>query len=235
VLLATDRPAALAAKSATATVPLIFSSGDDPVGVGLVPSLSTPGGNATGVSVFTNQLGPKRLELLREILPRPGVIAFVVNPNNESTPLQVATMESAAKAMGQPIVVVRAGTEDEVEAAFAAMQQRQLAGIVYGATTFYQVITERLVALAARHRIPAAYEWGDAVAAGGLMSYATDRVEIGRQMGAYAAQILKGAKPVDLPVVQSSKFVFALNLKTAKALGLAIPPSLLARADEVIE
>ena len=235
MLVATDRPSALAAKAATTTIPLVFHSGEDPVRAGLVQSHNNPGGNATGISVMNNQLGPKRLGLLREILPNPGVIAFVLNPHSASTPLQLQEMQQAARVVAQPLLVLHAGTESEVEAAFAAMAREKVAAVVFGAAVFFQVITDRLVALAARHAIPALYEWREFVVAGGLMSYNANRTESGRQIGSYTAQILKGAKPADLPVVQSSSFEFVLNLKTARALGLTIPPTLLARADEVIE
>jgi len=235
MLVATDRPSALAAKAATATIPIVFHSGEDPVRMGVVQSLNNPGGNATGISVLNNQLGPKRLGLLREILPKPGVIAFVVNPNSTSTAIQLQEMQEAARAIGQPLLVLNAGTETEAERAFATMSQEKVVAVVHGASVFYQVITDRLVALAARHAIPALYEWREFVVAGGLMSYNASRAESGRQIGTYAVQILKGARPADLPVVQSSSFEFVLNLKTARALGLTVPPTLLARADEVIE
>jgi ABC-type uncharacterized transport system substrate-binding protein len=235
MLVATDRPSAVAARAATSTIPIVFTSGFDPVQLGLVVSFNGPGGNATGVSLFTTELGPKRLGLLREILPKPGTIAFVVNANNTLTPFQVQEMQAAAQAVGQPLLVVSVGTEEQVEKAFATMAERNVAAILYGTTLFFQVISERLVALAARYRIPALYEWREFVTAGGLMSYSTDRNEVGREAGNYAGRILKGEKPADLPVVQSSRFEFVINLKTAKALGLEVPPTLLARADEVIE
>ena len=235
ILVATDRPSALAAKAATATTPIIFHSAEDPVRLGLVQSLNRPNSNATGISVLNNQLGPKRLGLLREILPRPGVIAFVVNPNSTSTPNQIEEMQEAARALAQPLLILNADTETEAERAFTTMSREKIAAVVYGASVFFQVITNQLVALAARHAIPALYEWREFVIAGGLMSYNANRTESARQIGSYAAQILKGAKPGDLPVVQSSSFEFVLNLNTAKALGLTIPPTVLARADEVIE
>lgn len=235
MLVATDRPSALAAKASTSTIPIIFTTGDDPVRIGLVASLNNPGGNATGIYVFNNNLGPKRLELIREFLPNPGLVAFVVDPNSGSTLLQIEQMQVAANALAQPLLVLHAGTERELEETFGAMAQQKVSAIIYGASLFYQVIQVRLIELAARYKITACYEWGDAVTAGGLMSYNTNRDEIGQLMGRYASQILNGAKPADLPVVQSSNFVFAINLKTAKALGLTIPPTLLARADEVIE
>jgi ABC-type uncharacterized transport system substrate-binding protein len=235
VLVATDRPAAVAAKAVTLTVPIVFTSGNDPVQQGLVKSLSHPGGNATGVYLFTSELGPKRLGLLRELIGKPGLIAFVADPNSAVSPQQIEETRSAAKALGQPLLVLSAGTEREVAEAFAAMVQQKASAVLYGASTFYQVISAHLIELAARHKIPACYEWRDPVVAGGLMSYNSNRDEIARQVGSYTAQILKGAKPTDLPVVLSSKFIFVINLTTAKALGLAIPPALLARADEVIE
>jgi putative ABC transport system substrate-binding protein len=235
MLVATDRPSALAAKAATATIPIVFTSGSDPVQIGLVASFNRPGGNATGVSLLTTELGPKRLGLLRELLPKPGTIAFVANANSAMTPFQIQEMQAAAQAVGQPLLVVSVGTEDEVDQAFTTMAERNVAAILYGATLFFQVISDRLVALAARYRIPALYEWREFVMAGGLMSYSTDRNEVGREAGSYAGRILKGEKPADLPVVQSSRFEFVINLKTAKALGLDVPATLLARSDEVIE
>jgi ABC-type uncharacterized transport system substrate-binding protein len=222
MLVATDRPSASAAKAATTTIPIVFTSGADPVELGLVASHNRPGGNATGVSLLTTQLGPKRLGLVRELLARPGMIAFVVNPNSGTTPSQIKDMQAAAQAVGQPLLVVNAGTEEEVDRAFATMADRNVAGMLYGATLFFQVVSARLVALAARYRIPALYEWREFVTAGGLMSYSTDRNEVGREAGRYAGRILKGEKPADLPVVQSSRFEFVINLKTAKALGLEI-------------
>ena len=235
VLIATDNNSAVAAKAATSTIPIVFGTGDDPVRLGLVASLNQPGGNATGVYVFTSRLGAKRLSLIRALLPNPGLIAFVVNPNNLSTAIQVEEMQQAARTIGQPLVVLRVANEAEAEAAFATMVQQKVSAVQYGATILFQVINHRLVELAARHRIPASYEWREAVIAGGLMSYNANRAASLGQVGRYVAQILKGAKPADLPVVQSSNFVFVINLKTAKALGLEIPAALLAQADEVIE
>jgi putative ABC transport system substrate-binding protein len=235
MLVATDRPSAVAARAATATIPIVFTSGFDPVRLGLVASFNRPGGNATGVSLLTTELGPKRLGLLRELVPKQGAVAFVVNPNSASTPYQIQEMQAAAQAVGQPLLVVSVGTEEEVDKAFATMAERNVAGVLYGATLFFQVISARLVALAAHYRIPALYEWREFVTAGGLMSYSTDRNEVGREAGLYAGRILKGEKPADLPVVQSSRFEFVINLRTAKALGLDLPLHLLQHADEVIE
>lgn len=235
VLVATDNNSAVAAKAATSTIPIVFGTGDDPVRLGLVASLNRPGSNTTGVYVFTSRLGAKRLSLIRALLPKPGLIAFVVNPNNLSTEIQVEEMQQAARTIGQPLVVLRVANEAEAEAAFATMAKQKVSAVQYGATILFQVINHRLVELAARYRIPASYEWREAVTAGGLMSYNANRVASSGQMGRYVAQILKGAKPADLPVVQASNFLFVINLKTARALGLDVPPSLLARADEVIE
>ena len=235
ILVATDRPSAMAAKAATATIPIVFTSGLDPVQIGLVASFNRPGGNATGVSLFSTELGPKRLGLLRELLPKSGTIAFVVNPNNTATPFQVTEVQAAAQVVGQSLLVVKAGSEEQVYDAFAMMAERNVTAILYASNLFFQVVSEQLIALAARYRIPALYEWREFVTAGGLMSYSTDRSEFGRIAGNYVGRILKGEKPADLPIVQSSRFELVINLKTASMLDLEIPPTLLARADEVIE
>ena len=235
LLLATANSSALAAKAATTTIPILFGVGLDPVQTGLVASLNRPGGNATGVSVFASELGPKRLGLLRELMPKPGLIAFVIDPNNVSTPTQVERLQVAVRSVGQPLLVIPAGTEAQVDEAFATMAQRDIAGIVFGASVFFQVVSDKIIALAAKHAIPAVYEWREFVTAGGLMSYSTNRTEIGRQMGNYAGRILKGANPADLPVFQLTKFEFVINMKTAKAQGVKISDNLLSLADEVIE
>jgi putative tryptophan/tyrosine transport system substrate-binding protein len=213
----------------------VFTSGFDPVQLGLVTSFNRPGGNATGVSLLTTELGPKRLGLLRDLLPRPGTIAFIVNANSAWAAPQVQEMQAAAQSIGQPLLVVNVTSEEQIDQAFAAMAEREVVALLYSANLWFQVISDRLLALAARYRIPALYEWREFVTAGGLMSYSTDRNEVGQEAGRYAARILKGEKPADLPVIQSSRFEFVINLKTAKVLGLPIPPTLLARADEVIE
>ena len=235
VLVATDRPSALATKAATATIPIVFTSGADAVEIGLVASLNWPGGNATGVNIFTTELGPKRLELLRQLLPNAGTIAFVVNPNSAFTGRQVNELQTAAAALGQQILVLNAGNEKEINEAFATIVERRVAAILYGATLFFQVRQDQLIALAARHSIPAMYEWREFVTAGGLMSYSTSRAEAYRQLGIYTGRVLKGANPADLPVMQSIRFEFVINLKTAKALGIKISDDLLSLADEVIE
>jgi putative ABC transport system substrate-binding protein len=235
VLVATDGPSALAAKSASTNIPIVFSAGGDPVKLGLVNSLNRPDGAATGTFVFVAELGPKRLQLLREVVPHAKLIAYIVNLRSGSGPAQSQAMQAAAKAMEQQILVLSAATESEINAAFATIRERKADAIVFSANPFFQVVRDQLVTLAAQYATPAIYEWPEFVRAGGLISYSSSRSEAGRQIGNYAGQILKGTKPVDLPVVQSSKFELAINLKTAKALGLAIPPSFLATADEVIE
>jgi putative tryptophan/tyrosine transport system substrate-binding protein len=235
LLVATDRPSTAAAKSATSTTPIVFTSGGDPVQQGFVESFNRPGGNATGMSLLTIELGPKRFELVRELVSKPGTIAFVVNASSSTTPLQVRQIHAAAHAIGQQLLIVSIASAEEADKAFATMAERNVSAVFYAANLFFQVISKQLIALAARYRIPALYEWREFVTAGGLMSYSTDRNETGQQAGRYAARILKGEKPTDLPVVQSTRFELTINLNTAKALGLEIPPTLLARADEVIE
>jgi putative ABC transport system substrate-binding protein len=235
LLVATGPDCAVVAKAATATIPIIFTSGQDPAELGLVASLNRPGGNATGVSLLTSQLGPKRLGLLREVLPKPGLIAFVVNPDQTSTPSQVKELQAAAQAIGQPLLIVNAASETDIDKALAIMTQHHVAAVLFGASSFFQVISEKLIALAERLAVPALYEWREFVASGGLMSYSTNRTEVGLLLGNYAGRILKGAKPADLPVVQSTRFELVINLKTAKALGLTVPRILLSQADEVIE
>jgi putative ABC transport system substrate-binding protein len=235
VLVANDTPSAVAAKAATSTIPIVFGSGRDPVEIGLVASLGRPGGNATGVHVFVTALLPKRLHLLHELVPNAKLIAVVVNPSTATASFQVQEIEAAAQAIGQDILVLNASNETEINAAFAAMVERKADAVLFGATALFQVLRKQVVALAARHAIPASYEWREFVTAGGLISYSTSRAEIEHQIGAYVGRIIKGAKPAELPVIQSTKFELAINLKTAKALGLTIPPGVLARADEVIE
>jgi putative ABC transport system substrate-binding protein len=235
VLVANDPVSALAAKGATSNIPIVFASGRDPVEIGLVASLNRPGGNATGVYGFITELGPKRLHVLRELVPNAKLIAFVVNPSSMNAAFQVHEILAAAQAIGQDILVLNASNASEIDAAFATVLERRAGAIIYGANTWFQVIGEQLVALAARHAVAAMYEWREFVTAGGLISYNTSRAEFAHQMGVYVGRILQGAKPADLPVVQSSKFELVINLKTARALGLQVPDKLLALADEVIE
>jgi putative ABC transport system substrate-binding protein len=235
VLVAAGLSAAVSAKKETATIPIVFSVGVDPVSLGLVESLNRPGGNATGVSVFTTELGPKRLGLLREMLPQASLVAVLFGARTASTSMQVREMEAAARTIGQPILVLHAESESETEKAFATMSEHRASGLVFGASLYFQTITDKLVALAARYRIPAIYEWPEFVTAGGLISYNARRTGAAAIAGDYVGRILKGASPADMPVQQATEFELVINLKTAKALGLTVPQSLLARIDKVIE
>jgi putative ABC transport system substrate-binding protein len=226
---------ALAARSATSTIPIVFVSGA-PVEYGLVASLARPGGNLTGVSVLSVELIPKRLELLSELVPQAGVIALLVNPNNPNAGRVMRDVQDAARTKGVLLHVLKAGTEHEIDSAFATLVQLHAGALVVGADPFFNSrAPEQLVKLASRHAVPAMYEYRESVVAGGLISYGTSIPAVWRQAGTYAGKILKGAKPADLPVQQPTTFELVVNLKTANSLGLTIPPSILARADEVIE
>ncbi len=227
---------ALAAKPATATIPIVFVMGDlDPVHAGIVTSLNRPGGNITGVTPFTSVLGPKRLELLRDVVPNAGVIGMLVNPNFQDTKIQVQDVLEAARALGRQIYVLNASSVDDLERAFGTLVQRRIRALLVGNDGLFNAHRAQLVGLAARHAIPAIYSYRDYATAGGLMSYAPSLVDAYRQAGIYTGRILKGAKPAELPVLQPTTFEFVINARTAKALGITVPPSVLLRADEVLE
>jgi putative ABC transport system substrate-binding protein len=226
---------ALAAKSATSTIPIVFTGLNDPVTAGLVASLARPGGNLTGFSQINFELMPKRLELLTELLPQASVIALLVNPSNPLTEGVIRDVQEAARTKGVQLPILKAAAEGEIDAAFPILVQRHAGGLVVAADPFFISRREQLLALALRHAVPAIYPWRELAAAGGLISYGPSIPAAYRQVGTYAGRILNGAKPADLPVQQSTTFELVVNLKTANALGLTVPPLLLATADEVIE
>jgi putative ABC transport system substrate-binding protein len=228
-------PALLAARAATTTIPIVFATGGDPVALGYVASLSRPGGNLTGVTQLTSMLEAKRIGLLLELVPKADPIAVLINPDWPAAAAQLKDAQAAAASIGVRLVVLNASTESEFMPAFATLVQQRAGALTISADPFFNSRRNQLVALAARHRIPTIYEFREFAAAGGLMSYGTSLADAYHQVGTYAARILKGAKPAELPVVQSTRFEFVINLNAAKALGLEVPPGLSARADEVIE
>ena len=235
LIMANSPPAALAAKSATSTIPIVFRGGTDPVGDGLVASLARPGGNLTGVSL-ADDVTAKRLQLLSELVPRVGVIALMVNPNNANHAERVIRdLQEAARTKGLQLHVLKAGSESEINSAFASLVQLHVDALVVAADPFLSSRREQLVALASRHAVPSSYAWREFAASGGLISYGPSLTYAFRLVGAYAGKVLKGAKPADLPVQQPTTFELVINLKTAEALGLTVPQSMLQRADEVIE
>jgi len=234
LIMANSPPAALAAKSATSTIPIVFRGGTDPVGDGLVASLARPGGNLTGVSL-ADDVTAKRLQLLSELVPRVGVIALMVNPNAPSAERVIRDLQEAARTKGLQLHVLKAGSESEINSAFASLVQLHVDALVVAADPFLSSRREQLVALASRHAVPSSYAWREFAASGGLISYGPSLTSAFRLVGHYAGKVLKGAKPADLPVQQPTTFELVINLKTAEALGLTVPQSMLMRADEVIE
>jgi putative ABC transport system substrate-binding protein len=224
-----------AVQAATRTIPIITTFGSDPVETGLVRSLNRPDGNITGVSVFAVQLVAKRLELAREFTPQAAAIGFLVNPNNANYQIYMREADEAAKALGQKIIVLHAGTENECDAAFAELARQQAGALIVESDPFFNEITVHLVVSAARLSIPVVFSRREFTVAGGLLSYGSSATEAYRQLGIYTGRILNGAKPAELPILLPSRYELVLNLKTAKALGIAVPTSILVRADEVIE
>jgi putative ABC transport system substrate-binding protein len=226
---------ALAAKAATTTIPIVFVSGGDPVQAGLVGSLNRPGGNITGVTSLLTALGGKQLELLRELVPKASVIGLLINPNEPTSESQVGDVQAAAREIGVQLIVLRASTERDIDAAFATLVQQRVGALILAISPLFLTQADKLVALAARHTVPVMYFRREFAAAGGLVSYGSGTAEYYRQIGVYAGRILKGEKPGDLPVVRSTKFELVINLKTAKALAIDVPTSMQLLADEVIE
>jgi ABC-type uncharacterized transport system substrate-binding protein len=235
VLTAASDPAALAAKAATSSIPIVFLVGDDPVKLGLVASYNRPGGNATGMNILTAAMESKRLQLLHELVPRAETIGFVLNPNYALAERQLHDVQEAARLIGLRINVLRASHDREMDGVFETVVQQRIPALAVGADPFLDTQRDKMIAFAARHAVPTMYQFREHAAAGGLMSYGIDFTEIYRQVGAYTSRILKGAKPADLPVLQPTKFEFVINMKTARALGVKISANLLSLADEVIE
>jgi putative ABC transport system substrate-binding protein len=235
VLVAAGTPAALAAKPATTTIPIVFSAGGDPVALGLVASLNRPGANVTGIANLSAELNLKQLQLLHDLLPNAALFGVLADPGFPGIQSNIADLEAAARTLGLQLIVVNARTDSDLEPAFTIFSQQRVGAVLVGTSNFYSRHTEQLAALAARHALPAVYSIRESALAGGLMSYGPSLSYAYRQVGIYTGRILKGEKPADLPVQQVTKIELAINLKTAKALGITVPLQLLARADEVIE
>ena len=235
VIVTTGLGSALAAKCATSTIPIVFVGADNPVRFGLVASLNRPGGNATGLNLLTSELTTKRLELVRQLLPQTAKVAVLINPNSPEVAPQLADVQSASRAAGQPMLVLNVSKESDFDAAFAALAPNRADALLVTNDAFFFNRLDQIVAMAAHHAVPTIYDRREYAAAGGLISYGPNYVDAYRQAGIYAGRILKGEKPDDLPVVQATKFELVLNLRTAKKLGLEVPDRLLALADEVIE
>jgi putative ABC transport system substrate-binding protein len=225
----------VAARNATSTIPIVFAGGGDLVGAGLISGLAHPGGNLTGISIFSRELHPKRLQLLTEVVPLVEVIALLVNPNNLASDSVVRDMNEAARANGRRLAILKASTDSEIDAAFAALVRVHAGALIVASDPYLNSRREQIVTLTARNAIPAISDWREFADAGGLMSYGPSATDTFRQVGVYAGRVLAGARPADMPVLQPTRFELVINLKTAKTLGLTIPQSILARADEVIE
>jgi ABC-type uncharacterized transport system substrate-binding protein len=235
VIAALSSPAALAAKAATSTLTVVFHAGIDPVRAGLVASLNRPGGNITGATFFTAALEPKRLGLLRELIPQADLVAVLLNPNYPDADVQLKDVQEATREIGQRALILAATVDTEIDTAFATLAKERASALMVCADPFFDVRRERIVALATRHYVPAIYHWREYVVVGGLLSYGASVADSYRQVGLYVGRILKGTKPADLPVMRPTKFELVINLKAAKMLGLEVPPTLLAGVDEVIE
>jgi putative ABC transport system substrate-binding protein len=235
VIVTTGLGSALAAKAATTTIPVVFVGADNPVRFGLVASLNRPGGNATGLNLLTSELTAKRLEIVRQLLPGTATVAVIINPNSPEVAPQLADVQSVSRTLGQPIAILNASNESDLDTAFASLAQHGVDALLVTNDAFFFNRLDHIVALAAHNAVPTIYDRREYAAAGGLISYGPNYVDAYRQAGIYAGRILKGEKPGDLPVVQSTKFELVINLKTVKALGLNLPDRLLALADEVIE
>jgi len=228
-------PSAFAAKGATSTIPIVFSAASDPVEIGLVPSLNYPGGNITGMGIFSASLGAKRLELMKDLMPKAGVIGYLLNPAHQKSELETKSVVAAANALGIDVRILNAKSESELETVFGGLQGMRIGALVVSGEPFFDSQRDRIVGLAAKYAVLTIYAWREYVLAGGLMSYGTDLPESYRQAAIYAGRILKGEKPANLPVVQPTKFHMAVNSKTAKSLGIEVPSKLLGLANEVIE